>query len=353
MSKRRAFLPKLNLSRFEFSFIIVRALVIFLCLSPASLRAEDVVTLGSGGGVNWTQGFVWADGYGAAADSTPHNKKRLLARRAAQLDAYRNLSEFVNGVRVTSETVVKDLALESDTIRTSIDSLIRGAIMVEDHYQNEIAQVTMKIMFDGSFSRSVNTSAIDAAGTLSFGDIGIDIARLVQDGLASILPAAYAGEQTGELVQSSSDLEMAERLLQRAGQYEPTALLEQLQSDADRYREGSHFTGLLIDARGVPGFELATVPRLRDPEGKVLYPSEDMLRSTLSARRPVSYDFDLDDAIRNSRIAVNPHVVKALSVFKSRKSDLVLNSEDVKFITGNDQIMAVIRDAGVMILVSP
>jgi hypothetical protein len=328
--------------------------VFAICLLSAPALAKDVITEGSGGGVNWTQGFIWADGYGVARDDAPERKHRLLARRAAQVDAYRNLAEFVNGVRVNSETVVREMVLDSDVVRTSIEAVVKGAVMVKDHYQNDIAQVTMRIYIDGKFSSTLNKAAIEkSAGAYSL--LNAYPLQLLERAV-SVLPFlglsnAYAAEG-GSLIQSSSDLEFANRLLQRANEHEPGTVLLQLERDADIYSASSNYSGLLIDARGVAEFELATIPRIRDPEGNVIYPTDELFAGALAAKRPVSYDFSVDDAIRNARIAVTPYVITAQSVFRSRNSDLVISEHDAAFVRDNARFKDIVNNAGVMIVVA-
>ena len=330
------------------------AMVFAICVLSIPALAKDVITEGSGGGVNWTQGFIWADGYGVARDDAPDRKKPLLARRAAQVDAYRNLAEFVNGVRVSSETVVREMVLDSDVVRTSIEAVVKGAIMVKDHYQNDIAQVTMRIYIDGKFSSTLNQAAIGkSAGAYSLRD-AYPVQLLERAvGLMPVfgLSAAHAAEG-GSLIHSSSDLEFANRLLLRAGDHDASAVLLQLERDADIYSASSNYTGLLIDARGIADFELATIPRIRDPEGKVVYPTDELFSGTLAAKRPVSYDFSVDDAIRNARIAVTPYIITAQSVFRSRNSDLVISEHDAAFVRDNARFKDIVNNAGVMIVVA-
>ena len=54
----------------------------------------------------------------------PHQK--LMAKRAAELDAYRNMAERIMGLRVTSSSMVSNFVGESDRIRTSMDHFIKG-----------------------------------------------------------------------------------------------------------------------------------------------------------------------------------------------------------------------------------
>ncbi|MDD5644497.1 MAG: hypothetical protein PHO00_03505 [bacterium] len=51
---------------------------------------------------------------------------RLMAERAAKLDAYRNLAEEVKGLRITSNTYVRDFVAENDMINTDLDTYIKG-----------------------------------------------------------------------------------------------------------------------------------------------------------------------------------------------------------------------------------
>ncbi len=62
-------------------------------------------------------------------------QKRLMARRAAMLDAYRQLAETIQGVRIDAQTTVKDFVTENDEIRANLDSFVmRGAQVVATRY---------------------------------------------------------------------------------------------------------------------------------------------------------------------------------------------------------------------------
>lgn len=61
-----------------------------------------------------------------AQDAQRDAQNKLLAKRAAEADAYRKLGETVQGLQITSETHVRDFVAESDQIRTEFDGFVRG-----------------------------------------------------------------------------------------------------------------------------------------------------------------------------------------------------------------------------------
>ncbi len=64
---------------------------------------------------------------GLCAQKLNKAQQRLLAKRAAQVDAYRNLAERIKGLQIDSQTYVRDFVAESDQVRTSFDTFIKGA----------------------------------------------------------------------------------------------------------------------------------------------------------------------------------------------------------------------------------
>lgn len=71
---------------------------------------------------------------------------KLLAKRAAQADAYRNLAEQVKGLRITSTTFVKDFVAESDEIATAVNTFLKGAKVVDVRYMEDgSAELTMEL----------------------------------------------------------------------------------------------------------------------------------------------------------------------------------------------------------------
>jgi hypothetical protein len=93
-----------------------------LSTKPAAVAQPLIVTLN-------------ATGYGAVnmascegqCDRVSPAQRKLLAMRAARLDAYRAMAEQVYGLRVEGGSTVGSLALKDDSFKVYIDAFIRGA----------------------------------------------------------------------------------------------------------------------------------------------------------------------------------------------------------------------------------
>ncbi len=84
-------------------------------------------------------------------DAVSQGEKELTAKRAATVVAQRNMAEVLNGVIVSGQTTVKDMALESDQIRSAVEGMIKGAQVVYEAYDvyKSIAVVYIAIKVDG------------------------------------------------------------------------------------------------------------------------------------------------------------------------------------------------------------
>lgn len=80
---------------------------------------------------------------------------RLMAERAAEVDAMRRLLEHIKGLRLNSNTLVRDFVTESDEISTQASGLVIGALSVGKYlHDNElIVEVTMEVPVDKVVSR--------------------------------------------------------------------------------------------------------------------------------------------------------------------------------------------------------
>jgi hypothetical protein len=78
--------------------------------------------------------YVRAKGYGVEPKdpSLTYAEKALMAKRAAKVDALRNLAEEVKGVRITSDSSVRDFITQSDEMRARVNTFIQGARVVSE-----------------------------------------------------------------------------------------------------------------------------------------------------------------------------------------------------------------------------
>lgn len=84
-------------------------------------------------------------------------QRRLMAMRAAKLDAYRALAEQVHGVRVTGNSTVAAMVSQNDSFRVYVDAYVRGAKvasitpMAEGNYET-----VLELELGGDFFESFN-----------------------------------------------------------------------------------------------------------------------------------------------------------------------------------------------------
>ena len=142
--------------------------VLLLCVLalPAAAQSEFKEFTGTGGVINWSNGTVSAEGRGVGPEGGNPKTAGLLACRAALADAQRNLLEASQGVRVTSETLVRDFVVASDEIRVTVEGLVKGATMLEREEDDGVCRVVMRMPLNGQMSTTVLQSAFDTEPTL-------------------------------------------------------------------------------------------------------------------------------------------------------------------------------------------
>ncbi len=104
---------------------------------------------------------------------------RLMAQRAARVDAMRRLVERILGLRVTSDTLVRDFVAEHDVIQTVAQGTLVGATEVRTYYHHDepIAEVTLEVPLESVITtiKELHTRSIRGDDVK-----GLDITQLTQ-----------------------------------------------------------------------------------------------------------------------------------------------------------------------------
>lgn len=118
--------------------------LVFMFLPVFSQESADETVMdyveeqADGSSMNWTNKVLRVTGNGFGPESVKSlGRRKILAKRAARLDALRNILEAVKGVQVTSNTSVKDMMLESDQIQTGAQGLVKGMRVVKITYTDD------------------------------------------------------------------------------------------------------------------------------------------------------------------------------------------------------------------------
>ncbi len=277
-----------------FFAVVIAALVFIAGCAFAQLAdtVKDVVDpIASTGKVDWTTGMITAVGKGTPP-AQPANTAtaRAMADRTAQVAAYRNLLETVKGVRVDSTTTIENIITTSDMIRTQVNSIIQGAMVMDKKY-----------MPDGSVEVTV----------------GMKLTGALSDALLPKAPPTLATGSTGTLAPGTP---------------------------------GQLYTGLIVDARGL-GVRPAMSPKILNADGKEVYGSAWTNRDYAVREGMAVYMKDPAAAQTSPRVADKPLLVKALKVSGEERVDAVISNDDAAMLQSSPQSLSILEKCRVILLV--
>lgn len=253
---------------------------------------------------NWQDNLITVTGTGVApAHARTPVQGRMLARRAAVVDAYRYLAEYVQGVNVESGTSVKDLAAESDLINTRVRAVVQGARIVNE---KEIAgggyEVTMVMPLFGA--GSLATAVMPPTSPK----------EVFPEPVPSVAPSMPAYEANASV---SVRVEVTANASASAAPAEPAA--------APTSNAIGGYTGLIVDCRGL-GLEPVMSPVIKNETGESIYGHKNLDPDYVISNGMASYTKDID-SVGCKRAGDNPLVVKAVSL-QSHNSYPVLSVAD-------------------------
>ncbi|MCV2403476.1 LPP20 family lipoprotein [Marinomonas sp. C2222] len=105
---------------------------------------------------------VTATGYAALTTNKRLSKSqaRILTLRSSMLDAYRNLSERVYGLKIDGSSSLRNMVIENDELRTYVDAYLVGAKVVSQReHEDGTFETVVEMALQENFRQCITSSA--------------------------------------------------------------------------------------------------------------------------------------------------------------------------------------------------
>ncbi|MBF0589915.1 MAG: hypothetical protein HQL53_12385 [Magnetococcales bacterium] len=302
---------------------------------------------GSAGAINWSRGRVMAEGNGMGKRKGPSRLVAAQACRAATVDAQRNLLETVKGVRIEGETVVEDMILKSDIVKTKVSGVIRGAtIKSREIFADEGAcTVVMEMAMAGDFASGIFQNMPQSDQSSNYKpSILPSLQEMVGYGLNWLIKPAHASADDSAMQPWKAQIN---QLMKRLERLEKVVQAQAAGNQAKQKRSGDP-TGLVIDARGT-NFIPSLSPKVRKVRGGVMFPTRNRRQQQRQGELVSLFMKDLMLAQNHPRVGDRPLVLKGLKTWGKYRTEIVLGKSSAAEL--NDLIKKdFLADAGVIIV---
>lgn len=277
--------------------VMLLSLCVLIILTASALAAES----------DWADtGYLTVEGMGVMPNNSINaNQAKMLARRAAITDAYRQAAEQIKGVNVDGETTVENLQVTSDIVRTRTSAVITGARISDVKFIDGGCIVTLKVPMFG-VSNSLASAVFD----------NNTVKESFPKPVESVAPSTPKGYQ------SYGDY--------NSGSYNGSTSTKPIYSDkgssaasAPTGRAIGSYTGLIVDCRGL-GLKPVMSPVIKNAGGSAIYGYKNLDYDAIVNSGMAGYSRDINNA---SRAGNNPLIVKAVSL-DNNNANPVLSTAD-------------------------
>jgi len=263
-----------------------------LVLLPWIPNPIATAAAGEEGRVDWAMGAIQATGFGVPPDHIKNAAQaRAMAKRAAHVVALGRLLEIIEGIQVDSTTVVKNMILESDIVKTQVRGMVNGARMVkETPYPDGSYEITLEI-----------------------------------------------------------DMATVQKPFRPTSAVPPPEIEWKVVPPAIPAHDDENFTGLIIDAEGLNILECLH-PKIVMKDGQVVYSQEHVDSKVLAKRHVAGYVKGLIEAKAHERVTAKPIMVKAVGLVEGSQTDLVIEDADAQLLHMDPKHMDFLKHAKVVIV---
>lgn len=287
---------------FKKTIILVAAFVMLL---------STTVFAASSGNVDWNEQYIEATGWGAPSPVARNAaQSKYLARRAAMLDAYRQLAETVQGVNINSETTVEMMMVTNDVIHSKVSATIQGAKVVSE-----------KATPDGGYEITMRVPL--------FGVNSVAKAVIPEETKKEAFPAPTTSVSVNVKVNTGS-----------SSAADPTA------NAVNSIQKEGIYTGVIVDCRGL-GLNPAMSPVIKNADGASIYGYKNLDYDKVVSKGMAGYAHDQSAAYRAGN---RPLVIKAINVDGYTKANPVISNHDADKVLVENQATHFLDNTNVVFL---
>ena len=267
------------------------AILTVLAMFAVTIATVTFAADGSSG-TDWGRGVIRAKGFAAGKSTTKTKSLQMAqAKRAALMDAQRNLAATVEGVQVSSESSMRDLELEYDIVKTKLDAIIKGMQEVSEKYNDDgTCEVILEMPLFGS-SQSVAAAAF--------------------------LP--YKDQVKVPFPQPTTTV---------------NANITVTQNGAVGGASATKYTGLVVDCSGL-NLNPVMSPVIKNDGGQSIYGHRNLDYDKVIELGMASYAESSSDSVSKSRAGNNPLIVKAVKVEGHNANPVVSVADADKILIAN------------------
>lgn len=286
-----------------FSFLVALVAVVF-CFSGVKAEANSTT--------DWNTKMIVVTGEGVAPNGMPGAQGRIMAKRAAMADAYRQLAEAVQGVQVDGQTTVEMAMVQSDSVKLKVSALVKGAQIVSENVTPDGGyQVTMQVPMFGV--GGLANAVIEAPAA----------PEPLPQPAPDIIPSMPADSNTNGV---------SNYVYSNGGNNSKMGAI-------------GGYTGVVIDCRGL-GLNPAMSPVIKNVKGVKIYGHKNLNYDLVVQNGMADYANSMSQA---SRAGSNPLVFKAIRC-EDHNANPVISEEDANRILIENGVSGFLNNTAVVFL---